>query len=130
MSTKGFKRPISYHYSEAFKQKIVSAIENGELSQSEARVKYGIGGSNTIHNWIKQMGKNELLSKKVRIETPTEVSTIKQLEARIKELEACVVQTQMSNIAHQNYLSLACEQLGIDIATFKKKQAKNTPKNI
>ena len=124
MSTKSFVRPIRYRYSSSFKQKIVSLIENGELTQTEARVKYGIGGSNTISNWIKQLGKNHLLSKKIRIEMPDELSRIKLLEKRIKELEEGLVQTQLENISNKSYLELACIELGVDLASFKKKQAK------
>lgn len=125
MSTKKFKSArTTIRYSEAFKQKVVSEIESGDLSQAEAKVKYGIGSGSTIPYWLKQFGKNHLLSKKVRIEMPDELSEIKRLKQRIAELEAGLVKTQLENVSNKSYLELACKDLGIDIETYKKKQAK------
>lgn len=108
----------------SFKQKVVSEIETGKSTISEIKVKYGIGGGSTVQNWIKQLGKNHLLSKKVRIEMPDELSEIKKLQARISKLEAGLVQTQLENISNQGYLTLACKELGIEVESFKKKQFK------
>jgi len=52
----------------SFKQKVISEIESGKLSKSEARRIYGISGETTIQNWIKKLGKLHLLNKVVRIE--------------------------------------------------------------
>lgn len=50
--------------SEAFKLKVVSELESGELSsQAEARRKCGIGGAPTIPRWLRKYGKNHLLAK-------------------------------------------------------------------
>ena len=122
--SKSRKQRLTYRYSMAFKQKIVSEIESGAYTVSEIRVKYGIGGGNTIQRWIKKLGKNHLLSKKIRIEMPDELSEIKKLQSRIAELEQGLVQTQLENISNRSYLELACQDLGIDIEIFKKKQAK------
>ncbi|MDR1985054.1 MAG: transposase [Prevotellaceae bacterium] len=42
-----------------FKQKIVEEIKQGENLQAVSR-KYGICGSNTVRNWIKQLGQDYL----------------------------------------------------------------------
>ncbi len=63
------ERPIQIRYSEAFKRKVVSEIESGKYTQAEAKQIYGIKGSVTIRYWIKKSGKEELLSKKIWVET-------------------------------------------------------------
>ena len=73
-------RRTIYRYSQAFKLKVVGEIESGKLTIEGARKVYGIGGTNSIQNWIKKFGKLELLNKVVRIEMKDEVSRIKQLE--------------------------------------------------
>lgn len=50
-----------YYYSTAFKLKVISEIESGQLSIEQARKIYNIGGSSTITKWIKKFGKNHLL---------------------------------------------------------------------
>lgn len=123
---KDLKRKITYRYSESFKQKIVSELEKGESSITALKTKYGIGGNETIQRWIKQFGKNDLLSKKVRIEMPDELSQIKKLQARISELEQGLIKTQLENLSNQAYLDLACEELGLATEAFKKKQIKKS----
>jgi len=50
-------------YSTAFKQKVVSEIESGQLSIGDARRLYDITGGETIQKWIRRFGKNHLLNK-------------------------------------------------------------------
>jgi transposase-like protein len=42
-----------YRYSFCFKQKVEEEIKQGESLYAVSR-KYGIGGSNTVRNWVKQ----------------------------------------------------------------------------
>lgn len=44
-------------YSLAFKQKVVSEIESGQLSIGEAQHLYDIRGHETIQKWIGKLGK-------------------------------------------------------------------------
>ena len=108
-------------YSASFKQKVVSLIESGELSQSGAQKKYDIKGCSTIPSWLKKMGKNHLLSRRVHIETLEEMSENAALKARIKELEQGLIQTQLNYLGAEAYLSVACGQLGQSVEEFKKK---------
>lgn len=124
--TKIINQKTIYRYSATFKQKVVSEIENGNLSIYEARKKYDIKGTSTIQRWLQKMGKNELLCKRVRIETIDEMSVEKKLKARIAELEKGLVSTQLAHLSAESYLLLACEELGLSVETFKKKQIKGT----
>ena len=76
------ERKVLYRYSSAFKQKVVSEIESGELTIAEAQRLYGINGATTIQSWIKNLGKNHLLNRIVRIEMKDEKDRIKFREGR------------------------------------------------
>ncbi len=124
---KSYKRRV-IRYSESFKQKLVDEIENGFLTIHESRIKYGIGGAETIKSWIKKMGKNHLLCKKVKIQTLKEMDEEKLLKQRIAELEKALAQTQMAYLKSESYLQVACQQMGIELEVFKKKQTSKSSK--
>ena len=46
----------------------------------------------------------------------------KLLKARIAELEQALAQTQLECLQSESYLRLACQELGIEVETFKKKE--------
>lgn len=131
MSTKKVyeSRKKVFRYSESFKHKVVSEIETGSLNVSQARIKYGIGGCETIQKWISKLGKNHLLCRVVRIESPMDVDQIKLLKARVLELERALAQTQLECLQGESYLHQACQELGLDIESFKKKEAAKSTKS-
>ena len=110
-------------YSEAFKLKVVSELESGELSSmAEARRKYGIGGGSTVANWVKKYGKNHLLGKVVKVETVEDRDEKKELEERIAQLERALADAKLKEVLSESYLRVACKQFGVtDIEEFKKK---------
>jgi transposase-like protein len=116
---------ICYRYSLAFKQKVVSEIESGEITATRAQNIYGINGSATIRNWIKQLGKNHLLSKVVRIEMKDEKDKIKELEERIRDLEGALADSHIKNIALESLVEVAEEHYKVD---FKKNFGGKAPK--
>jgi transposase-like protein len=108
---------VFHRYSAAFKQKVVSEIECGELRIGDAQRIYDIKGAETIQRWIRKFGKNHLLNKVVRIEMKDEKERIKELETQIKTLESALAQTQVKNIALESLLECAEEHYQVD---FKK----------
>ena len=105
-------------YSEAFKRKVIDEIEQGRLTQAEAKRKYGIKDQATIHYWLKRFGKNHLLNRIVRIEMPNEISSqdiIKQLKAEKQQLESALAQSQLKVIALESLVEVAEEHFQIDI---------------
>lgn len=106
---------IIRRYSLSFKQKVISEIESGKLTKSEARRLYGIGSETSIQKWIKQIGKLHLLNKVVRIELKDEVSRLKQLEKEKKELESALARAHLKLITYESIIEVAEEELGIDI---------------
>lgn len=117
-------------YSEAFKRKVIEEIEQGRLTQAEARQKYGIRDQATIHYWIKRAKKHHLLNRIVRIEMPNETSSediIKQLKAEKQQLESALAQTQLKLIAMESLVEVAEEHFQIDI---KKKFGTGLPNGL
>ena len=80
-------------YSQAFKQKVLSEIESGHLTQSEVTRKYGINHVSLVNYWVKKSNNPRLRRKVVRIEMPNEIQPkdiIKKLEADKKQLESAL----------------------------------------
>ena len=55
------ERGITYKYSTAFKQKVISEFESGKLTIAEARKIYDIRSQPTIYEWLGKYGKNHLI---------------------------------------------------------------------
>ncbi len=102
-------------YSTSFKQKVISEIESGKFSKSEARRLYDIGSDTSIHKWIRKFGKLHLLTKVVRIELKDEVFKLKDLERQKKALESALAQAQLKLIVYESIIDVAEEELGIDL---------------
>jgi transposase-like protein len=109
-------------YSEAFKRQVVKELEDGKfLSFSEARRAYGILGLATIQRWVRQYGNEKILPKKVKIETMKERDELKEAKKRIRELEAALADAHIDHALSDAYVQIACERMGEDPASFKKK---------
>jgi transposase-like protein len=113
---------IIVRYSMSFKRQVVEELESCRFSSIlEAKEHYGITGAGTVQNWLKKYGRNHLCAKVVRVEKPDEKDQILQLKKQIKQLKEALGQTQAENVINQEFLKIACEQLGKDVESFKKK---------
>lgn len=108
-------QPTQIRYSESFKRKVVSEIESGKYNQTQAAKMYGIKGDGTVRSWIKKLGKNELLAKKVRIEMVDETSKLKKLEAENKKLKEALADSYMENMLYKNLIIAADKYFDTDI---------------
>jgi len=115
----------SIRYSEAFKLQVLREIEAGRFETRGAAYRaYGIRGQGTIERWAVKYGKNHLVGKVVRVETAKEVSELKRLRQRVKDLEKALADERLGHMLSQAYLEIACETAGIeDVDAFKKKHA-------
>ena len=102
-------------YSLAFKQKVVSEIESGQLTISQAQKLYHITGGITIQNWLKKLGKSHLLNKVIRVETTDEVSRLKELSQLNRQLESALAQAHLKIVALESILDEASRVYGEDI---------------
>ncbi|NOZ13599.1 MAG: transposase [Acidobacteria bacterium] len=116
-------------YSEAFKLKVVTELENGKLvSIKQAKQKYGIRGNQTIQNWLKKYGREHLLPRKVRIEVPDEQNQIKKLKKEIRNLKLALADAKVGEVLNRAFFEIACEEFGIyDIETYKKNSTPGCP---
>ena len=115
-------RRIIVRYSMSFKQQVVGELESGRFSSiAEANEHYGITGTTTVRNWLVKYGRNHLCPKVVRVEKPNEKDQIIQLKRQIKQLKEALGQTQAENVINQEFLKIACERMGQDVESFKKK---------
>ena len=110
------------NFSEDFKLKIVKEYESGEFSVVEMTKIYDISYQ-TIYNWIYKYSKYNKQSIQVVEMKDSQAHKMKQMEARIKELEQAVGQKQMNIDYLEKMIDLAKEHYGIDI---KKTQTPNT----
>jgi transposase len=113
---------VHVRYSMAFKQQVVGELESGRFgSLDEARQHYGISGSHTIRGWLAKLGKNHLMPKVVRVEKPDEARQVSELRKQVRQLQQALGQTQLKSVLSESLLEIACEQLGVDVESFKKK---------
>ena len=112
-------------YSESFKLQVVRELEGGRFkSICEAGSHYGIKGSRTVKLWLIKFGKERLLPRVVRVETPNEQNELKRLRQRVRQLEGLLADKELGLVISETYLELACERAGIaDVEDFKKKIA-------
>ena len=114
----------SIRYSEAFKRQVVDELERGKYGSVEAaRRAYGIRGSMTVWNWVRKYGREDLLPKRVRIESLKERDELVEARKRIRELEAAVADAHIDHCLEKAYFHVACERMGVDPDAFKKKHA-------
>src|SRR5260221_6902561 len=109
------ERRTIHRYSHAFRQKVVSEIENGTLTISQARSLYDIGGDGTIQNWLRKLGKAHLLNKVIHIEMKDEQNKVKELEREKRALESALAQAQLKIIALESTIKVLEEDTGVKV---------------
>ena len=106
---------VIIRYSISFKQKVVREIEEEGLAILAASRRYGIKGGSTISTWIKQFGKNHLLSKIVRIEMKGEQDRNKELEKENKKLKEALADAYLAKECAEKIIELANEEYKTDL---------------
>jgi len=116
MSTKYTQSyPPKSEYSESFKMTVVSEVISGQISQTGAEKKYGIGGHCTISKWIKKYGSNKELKTIVKVRMPNDKTKIKELKTRVYQLEHLVSDLQLERRALEKLIELAEREYKISI---------------
>jgi transposase len=109
-------------YSMSFKRQVVSDFESGRFASfAAASEHYGIAGSETIRRWLIKFGRNHLIPKVIRVEKPDEKDQIRELKKQVRQLKEALGQTQAEKIIEEEFLKIACEDMGQDVDVFKKK---------
>ncbi len=74
-------------YSLSFKLQLVEEIEQGLLTKSQAKTKYGIQGDSTVIKWLKKYGKFDWEHRSSYLMSKTPEQKILELEVKIELLE-------------------------------------------
>lgn len=102
-------------YSMAFQQKVVSEIEAGTLTITQAQQLYDIRGAETIPAWLRKRSKNHLLTRVVRIQMADETSKVKQLEREKQRLESALAQAHLKILTLESTLEVLEEKSGMSV---------------
>ncbi len=74
-------------YTMSFKLQVVSEIEQGELTRSQALSKYGIQAKSTIRDWLRKYGNFDWENQSYKPMSKSPEQRIIELEEKIKLLE-------------------------------------------
>ncbi|PQV45753.1 transposase-like protein [Jejuia pallidilutea] len=74
-------------YSLSFKLQLVEEVEQGFLTKSQAKLKYGIQGDSTVTKWLQKYGNFDWENQLPTTMSKTPEQRILELEARVKLLE-------------------------------------------
>ena len=110
-------------FSEDFKLKIVNFYESGKHSVCELEKIYDISNP-TIYNWIYKYSNYNKKSIKVVEFKDSQMNKLKEMKARIADLEQALGQKQMNIDYLEKMIDLAKQEYDIDI-----KKNSNTPQS-
>lgn len=105
---------VHYRYSLAFKQKVVSEIETGKFSVSQARRIYDISMP-SLYRWLRMLGKGHLIAKIVRVEMKDEKDKLKELRQKNQQLESALAQTQLKLLVAEAMIESVEAHYQIDV---------------
>jgi transposase-like protein len=83
----GYMKRTQKDYSLSFKLQLVEEIEQGLLTKSQAKTKYGIQGDSTVSIWLKKYGNFDWEHRSSYPMSKTPEQKILELEAKVKLLE-------------------------------------------
>jgi transposase-like protein len=116
-------------YSEAFKVRLMEDVASGKYqSLEEARRRNGIRGCATLAKWLKRYGREDMLPKRIKVETMEEIDELQTARSRIRELEAALADAHMDYCLESAFLEIACEKLGTTAEELKKRTSPRLPK--
>ena len=102
------------YYSEDFKLRLVNLFESGRNSVLELQDQYGIKPQ-TIYRWIYKYSDYNKKSVQIVEMKDSQQQKIKELEAKVKELEQAVGRKQINIDYLEKMMDLANEYYDIDI---------------
>jgi transposase-like protein len=88
-------------------------------SLNEAGRRNGICGCSMLRKWIKQHGREDMLPKRIKVETMNEIDELREARMRIRELEAAPAGAHMDYCLESAFLNIACGRLGTSAEELK-----------
>lgn len=105
-------------YSDSFKLKVVMEVLEGKYTKEAARKLYGIGSNSGILEWMRIYSgypRNTRTITKPRPEEMARTAREKELEARVKTLEAELYVAKHKAILSEKIVDVAEEQFGLEL---------------
>lgn len=106
-------------FKEEFRRAVVSAIEAGEISRSEAELRYGIKGHSTILKWYKRYGQGQEgvmnAHRKSKVSEKKEGSELQILQNQIRLLEIELRDARLRQAAFETLINIAEREYSIEI---------------
>jgi transposase len=102
------------YFSEEFKRKKVSEIDNNTTTVSEVSREYEVTRT-AIYKWKEKYSRHQKQGVRQVVEVKSDTRRIQALQEQVKELERQVGQKQMKIEILEKTIELAEEDLGIDI---------------
>ena len=112
-------------YSKELQREVVASIEHGGLSVTQAQREYGIGARQTIYNWLYRYSRTLKKGTRLVMEKDSKDERVKDLQARIKELEAALGRKSFEADVYRLMVDKAEKIYDIDI---KKNFGEDVPK--
>jgi transposase-like protein len=112
--TRGKSIKTVRHFSEEIRRQTVSDIESGKCSITQAGRELGVSVQ-SIYKWIYKYSRYLVKNKVMVVENQSEGYRTKELEAKIKELQAALGRKSMENEFLEKIIDLANEELGTDL---------------
>jgi transposase len=101
-------------FSEPLKKRIVREIEIGKISISALSRQYEVS-STSLYRWLNKYSRNLQSGKKIVLQMDSEEYKTRELEKRIKELEAALGRKQLEVEFLNQMIEQGKEELGVDL---------------
>jgi transposase-like protein len=106
-------------FTEEFRRAIISAISAGEISSSEAKLRYGIKGHSTILKWYKRYGQGQEgvmnAHRKGKISEKDEKSELQLLQNQNRLLEIELREARLKQAVFETLIDIAEREYSIEI---------------
>ncbi|MET6991919.1 transposase [Sediminicola arcticus] len=90
-------------YSESFKLKVLAELAKGNHSKRQIGLTYGVQAS-TINQWFKKYDHKDLMNTCVTAQTNDEISCIKALQKKLKQLKDLLIKKDLEKLVVESYL--------------------------
>lgn len=111
-------------FSESLKKQVVQDIEKGKASVGTVVREYDVSGQ-TVYTWLNKYSRHLRSNKTIVMQMDSEAYKTKELEKRIKDLEAALGRKQLEIEFLNKMIELGKEKFGVDL----KKKLETPPLN-
>jgi transposase-like protein len=101
-------------FSESLKKKAVKDIESGKMSVTTVSRDYQVC-IQSVYNWLNKYSRHLQSSRRIVIEMDSETNKSKDLQKRIKDLEAALGRKQLEIDYLNKMIEIGSEETGVDL---------------